>query len=266
MPNLDRLHPWVVEDELYVESLDQAVFSSLSVNSLYVLKWADSVFEDVYEFIDWLVENITEMGIPLNLSAANMVPSDQFLVGLRTGRSTDLFGKEWIRTGIAGTAGGDIYSPGDPTNLYSPDGNVDGFDWIAGANKTTVTIVTLLVIKFLGPYAMRFLSKSGKWVAQTIKEIGPHLRFHSISNDLDDIDSDIQRLFEQANANTETERLEIEKFLNDQKGIADAPNYGPAILNSLKKLGVALDTNSTSDYLQFRKFISQVDALDIGKI
>lgn len=260
MPNLDRLEPWVQEDELYVEALDQSVFSDLSVNSLYVLKWADSVFEDVYEFIEWIVDNINDIGLPFNVEAENMTPSDQFMVGLRTGRSTDLFGNDWVRNGIAGTAGGDIYSPGDPLNLYTPDGVVDGFDWIKGANRTTITIMTLLAIKFLGPYATRFLSKSGKWVSKTLKNIGPHLRFQSIKNDLDDIDADIQRLLEQAISEDPERMHDIERFMNDQSGVPRPPNYGPAILQALTKLGTALDTNSNSDYLQFRNFITNVDA------
>lgn len=250
MPNLDRLTPWIEEDEDYVDALNASPFSRMTIDTLYLVRILDSIFESLEDFVEWMADKIADLGAPFELDVEEMMPDEAFFVGLRTGKDTDLFGTPWIANGIPGEPGGDIYSPDDPNgNYYQPDGIVDGFDWINSANKFMVFTATMVALRLFGKDILRFVSSSGKWMASTITNVLPAMRYHTMSKQLDEIEGDISKLL--------TEDDGISRFMDDST--TPTAEYGQAILVALKLLGEALDTNDQTSYLKYQKHLREVD-------
>jgi len=251
MPNVDRLTPWEDEDEDYVDALNASPFSSMSVDMLYIVRSIDSIFESLEDFVAWLAEKIEQLGLPFDLDAEDMIPDEQFFVKLRTGKDTDLFGTPWVRNGIAGEPGGDMYSPDDPNGDYlQPDGIVDGFDFIKSANQLTTFLLVMAVLKIFGKDILRFVSSSGRWLRSTITEALPAFRYHQLASQMDDIENDISKLM--------TENDGISRYMD--ANTTQQAEYGPAILKALKLLGDALDTNDQNAYLKYQKHIREIDS------
>jgi hypothetical protein len=268
-PNLERLKPWVEENEPYIEALNMSAFSSMSVNVLYFFRWADALFEDFYAFSKFLTVYIGKLGFPLELSADNMFPDEKFMTGLRTGKDTDIFGTPWIQNNISGEPGGDVYSPNaipvtlgfeddgtpiiQPANFGGPedprpDGKVDGWNWLQSANSLVTTVALVLVLKFAGKDLLRFFSGSGGWVEAATRQFNPKLRYYRASASFDDVD---------INTSDESPNDDLSAFLDGHD--LDPANYGPAIIQAIDKLATAMDTNRTNDYLTLKDFIASID-------
>lgn len=250
MPNPEVGRISVPEDELYVNALHASSFSNLSTDVLYMLGWMEQSFSTMQEAAAYISEIIGQLGFPLLFDADNAMPDDKFWSVLRTS-SHDLFGKPWAPGTAGGLTGSDQYDPGDidGDGIYiEPDGMEDGFDFIAGANKTVGLIILCIILWFGGKDIIKLFRKSGGWVAKGAIALVARQKAMEARRIIEDTETGVRDLL------SDNDEITKQLALNHKNS-----EMITSVFDALEYLGIALDTNTNKDYKSFHKFVTNID-------
>jgi len=221
VPDLVTLRIDAEEDEDWLLANTLSQFNNLSPKANFMMIKMDSVFDTILDAAQRVADWITTLGFPIDIAMINMIPSEAWRDDVRYAESP---------------IGADAYQPG-----------WDNYDFQKGANTLAGLIILTVLLYFGGKELIRvFKSGALKRYAKSALGIVPGiLRYRA----LDGIDDNLDAIMQENDENS----ILLRSLAGDDTRRSSGNDI--EVLEAIKLLTIALDSNSNSDVQKLLNFL-----------